>query len=454
VRSADLLRTLLKRLPCALLLALWFAGEAASALAGDSFEGGWSAYEQGDFAQAAALWRPLAEQGHANAQINLGVLYEHGYGVDQDLHSAAAWYRAAAAQGSAIGQYNLGLFLAEHGSSVPGEQDPLYWLGKAADQGFADAQFQVGLMYARGLGGEARSADAAGWLYQAGLAYLYDHDGAGVESAVAALQRVASGEPLARDLEARLASGSGPSAPAEASTAVARSATGTAWPIAAGYAVTNYHIVAGKQSLVLIDSRGAEIAARIAISDAGNDIALLAVDNPQRLPPALPVATAAARLGASVFTIGFPRVDVMGGHHAQAEPRHHQRCQRHVRRPGELPDLGAHPAGQQRRAAGQHARRSGGAGDLDAGPGGRRRWRSPAVRQHQLRAESGPGHRAAGRGTAAGAFDYRTGPRRQGTRGPGAENPGLGAEGESGISQGGDIPVPMEPGFSLISARS
>jgi len=312
VRSADLLRTLLKRLPCALLLALWFAGEAASALAADNFEGGWSAYEQGDFAQAAALWRPLAEQGHANAQINLGVLYEHGYGVDQDLHSAAAWYRAAAAQGSAIGQYNLGLFLAEHGSSVPGEQDPLYWLGKAADQGFADAQFQVGLMYARGLGGEARSADAAGWLYQAGLAYLYDHDGAGVESAVAALQRVASGEPLARDLEARLASGSGPSAPAEASTAVARSATGTAWPIAAGYAVTNYHIVAGKQSLVLIDSRGAEIAARIAISDAGNDIALLAVDNPQRLPPALPVATAAARLGASVFTIGFPRVDVMG----------------------------------------------------------------------------------------------------------------------------------------------
>ena len=63
---------------------------------------------------------------------------------------------------------------------------------------------------------------------------------------------------------------------------------------------------------MLVDRRGREIPARIVSSDAGNDIALLAVDNPEQLPPALPIATAGARLGASVFTIGFPRVDVMG----------------------------------------------------------------------------------------------------------------------------------------------
>jgi S1-C subfamily serine protease len=312
VRCVGPLPTLLKLLlPCVALL-LWLPAQAAEPAFRDSFDGGWSAYERGDFAQAAQLWRPLAEGGHVNAQINLAVMYEHGYGVDRDLQTAAAWYLAAARQDSAIGQYNLGLFLAEHSGAIPAEQDALYWLGKAADQGFADAQFQVGLMYAKGMAGEARIADAPAWLYQAGLAYLSDRDTAGVDSAVAALHRVEAGTPLARDLEARLAGWSEPAAEAETSTSVSRTATGTAWPIAAGFAVTNHHIVAGKESLVLVDHRGREIPARLVSSDAGNDIALLAVDNPEQLPPALPIATAGARLGASVFTIGFPRVDVMG----------------------------------------------------------------------------------------------------------------------------------------------
>ena len=312
MRYADLVRTLVNLLSGLVLLVAALPASAAAAVSSDSFEGGWSAYEQGAFEQAVQLWRPLAEQGHVNAQINLAVLYEHGYGVARNLQTAAAWYLAAARGGSAIGQYNLGLFLVEYGSVTRTEQDALYWLSKAADQGFADAQFQVGLMYAQGVAGEARIAEAPGWLYQAGLAYLSEHDTAGADSAIAALHRVASGKPLARDLEARLPGGSEPAAEAATSNPVSRTATGTAWPIAAGYAVTNHHIVAGKQSVVLVNSRGTEIPARVLLSDASNDIALLAVDNPEHLPPALPLATAGARLGASVFTIGFPRVDVMG----------------------------------------------------------------------------------------------------------------------------------------------
>ena len=144
-------------LPCVALL-LWLPVQAAAPASHGGFEGGWNAYDRGDFARAVQLWRPLAEGGHVNAQINLAVMYEHGYGVDQDLQRAAAWYLAAARQDSAIGQYNLGLFLAEHSGVIPAEQDALYWLGKAADQGFADAQLQVGLMYAQGKAGEARIA--------------------------------------------------------------------------------------------------------------------------------------------------------------------------------------------------------------------------------------------------------------------------------------------------------
>ena len=48
------------------------------------------------------------------------------------------------------------------------------------------------------------------------------------------------------------------------------------------------------------------------VSDRTHDIALLRVSDPQELPPALPLSAHSAGLGASVFTIGFPRIDVMG----------------------------------------------------------------------------------------------------------------------------------------------
>jgi S1-C subfamily serine protease len=88
--------------------------------------------------------------------------------------------------------------------------------------------------------------------------------------------------------------------------------TGTAWATASGYAVTNHHVVSGKQSIVLINSQGDEMPATVVASDEMNDIALLSVDDSTRLPAALPLACSSARLGSSVFTIGFPRVDVMG----------------------------------------------------------------------------------------------------------------------------------------------
>ena len=54
-------------------------------------------------------WRPLAEQGYAKAQNNLGVVYDNGYGVPQDDAQAVDWYRKAAEQGDVRAQFNLGL---------------------------------------------------------------------------------------------------------------------------------------------------------------------------------------------------------------------------------------------------------------------------------------------------------------------------------------------------------
>jgi hypothetical protein len=47
-------------------------------------------------------YRLAAEQGHAAASFNLGVSFEHGDGVLQDLAEAVRYYRLAAEQAAAV----------------------------------------------------------------------------------------------------------------------------------------------------------------------------------------------------------------------------------------------------------------------------------------------------------------------------------------------------------------
>src|SRR6476469_4305989 len=71
------------------------------------------AFDRGDYATALGIWRPLAEQGNAFAQCNLGVAYANGHGVTQDVSEAVKWFRLAAGQGDAFAQSNLGVAYAK-----------------------------------------------------------------------------------------------------------------------------------------------------------------------------------------------------------------------------------------------------------------------------------------------------------------------------------------------------
>ncbi len=58
---------------------------------------------------ALRLWRPLAAQGYAYAQYNLGGMFHEGQGVPRDYAEAVKWYRKAAKQGYSQAQYNVGV---------------------------------------------------------------------------------------------------------------------------------------------------------------------------------------------------------------------------------------------------------------------------------------------------------------------------------------------------------
>ena len=110
------------------------------------YEDGLAAYEHGDYATALKLWRPLAEQGDANAQANLGELFANGLGVPQNYAEAVNWWRKAAEQGHAVAQSNLGL-MYDNGLGVAQDQaEAVKWYRKAAERGYAGAQFNLGVM--------------------------------------------------------------------------------------------------------------------------------------------------------------------------------------------------------------------------------------------------------------------------------------------------------------------
>jgi len=59
---------------------------------------GWS-LGPGDYDTAVQEFRLLAEQRHAQAQVNLGIMYSQGRGVPKDSVQAYRWYTLAASQG-------------------------------------------------------------------------------------------------------------------------------------------------------------------------------------------------------------------------------------------------------------------------------------------------------------------------------------------------------------------
>ena len=152
-----------------------------------------------DLAKAVEWYRKSAEQRDADALYNLGVMYEQGRGVCQDYTKAVEWYRKAveqghwkaevwfrklAEQGNADAQYNLGVMyergsirerlslkpenewyneLADFGVSCycpcPDNAEAMEWYRKAAEQGHVGAQCQLGGIYFN----RKEYASAFGW---------------------------------------------------------------------------------------------------------------------------------------------------------------------------------------------------------------------------------------------------------------------------------------------------
>ena len=147
-----------------LLGALAIAAALGASAAAGPLEDANDAYREKAYAKAAELWRPLAENGDAEAQYSLGTLYAEGKGVEQNDATAFLWFQRAANQGVAAAQYNVGASYATGAGIAKSDVDAARWFRRAADQGMAFAQLNLGLLYAAGNGVPQDDVEAYKWL--------------------------------------------------------------------------------------------------------------------------------------------------------------------------------------------------------------------------------------------------------------------------------------------------
>ena len=108
-------------------------------VAAGPYEDGNAAYHRKDYLTAIRLWQPLAEQGDAKAQYNLGVIDAKGRGVPQNYAKALKWFYKAAEQGYAKAQNNLGIMYNKGWGVKKDYVQAQMWFRLAAISGDASA---------------------------------------------------------------------------------------------------------------------------------------------------------------------------------------------------------------------------------------------------------------------------------------------------------------------------
>ncbi|MEI7534377.1 MAG: tetratricopeptide repeat-containing serine protease family protein [Verrucomicrobiae bacterium] len=121
-----------------------------------------------DMTEAVKWYRKAAEQNNAKAQFELGFCYSDGQGVKKSPDEAVKWYRKSALQGNAFAQGSLGAMYFDGADVKRDYYEAFKWFRKAAEQGIDYAQLYLGCIYSKGMGAtEKDDVQAAKWLTRA-----------------------------------------------------------------------------------------------------------------------------------------------------------------------------------------------------------------------------------------------------------------------------------------------
>jgi TPR repeat protein len=121
------------------------------------------AFMLGDYATAKKLWLEGAQAGDPEAMNNLGILYNKGLGVDQDIATAVQLYTRAANLGYPNAQFNLANLYYDGNGIKRDLREAARWYAAAAQGGHTLSQFYLAEMYASGEGVKKNETEALRW---------------------------------------------------------------------------------------------------------------------------------------------------------------------------------------------------------------------------------------------------------------------------------------------------
>jgi hypothetical protein len=262
---------------------------------------------------AISVLREKAELGNVEAQVELGNCYFKGDSVSQDYKEAAKWYRLAAEQECAEARVRLGGLYYFGFGVVEDYKEAVKWYRLAAEQGNSLGQVGLAGCYDSGKGVLQDFIEAYAWTLVAA-----QNSGQSITAVIDWLRsqmtnaQISMAQQRAKELQemierkkqiAKLPAGQLPSVD------IAPSGYGSGLLIKGGYVVTCCHVV-DKAQKISISCQGKDFPARLIQKDAGNDIAILRVDGADA-GATLSFADS-VKLGAQVFTMGFPHPGLQG----------------------------------------------------------------------------------------------------------------------------------------------
>lgn len=101
----------------------------------------------GNFNSAYLTFKKLAEDGNAEAQSELGLIYGEGLGVSKNAESSFIWHLKAASNGVTYSQYVVGDMYSNGIGVIRNDSLSRYWLEKAAESGNINSMINLSIIY-------------------------------------------------------------------------------------------------------------------------------------------------------------------------------------------------------------------------------------------------------------------------------------------------------------------
>jgi hypothetical protein len=149
-----------------------------------SLEDGNAAFNAGRYGDALNAWSAAAGSGNAEADFDLGLLYDLGNGVPESAETAFRWYKRAAEAGLGTAAFNVAVMYDSGRGAPPDRTQAAVWYARAAALGDRRAAFNLGQLYELGQGVPRNIAAAIAW-YKVAAADIPE---AGVKASALAAQ--------------------------------------------------------------------------------------------------------------------------------------------------------------------------------------------------------------------------------------------------------------------------